>query len=111
MDAETLIPRLVSQYGYPTEGARLVANRLISLQPSIYAAFVNWWEHGREPDVNVQGYTVFRLRNEHSMTVIAALLTLDWLIRTPDQALASLARGHDTVYWNSTATHSSNTNE
>jgi hypothetical protein len=45
--------------------------------------------------LDVHGLTVDTLQRQHGMTPIAAFLTLDWLSRDPEAALASLHKGHD----------------
>ncbi len=97
MDAQVVIARLESEFGYPSAGARLIADKLAAATPEVRAAFIDWWETGKLPAFAVEGYTANRLVEEHSMRPIAALLTLDWLIREPEQAKASLRKGHDHV--------------
>jgi hypothetical protein len=97
MDAQSLILRLVSEFGYPQAGAQLVAGKLASCSPELQAAFLEWWNTGHFSEIQVEGYTVQRLMTEHHMKPIAAFLTLDWLRREPQKALASLKKGHDKV--------------
>ncbi len=97
MDAQSFIPRLISEFGYPEAGAQLVADRLAGCSPQIQTAFLEWWKTGRLLELEIEGYTVQRLTTQHHMKPIAAFLTLDWLGREPQKALASLAKGHDEV--------------
>lgn len=92
-----LIPRLKSDFGYPENGAQLIAEKLINSSPEVQGAFLRFWETGEIPHLEVEDYTVSRLAEEHDMKPIAALLTLDWLIRDPAKAKASLKKGHDLV--------------
>ena len=50
------------------------------------------------PQVEVEGYTVEKLKKGHGMNEIAAVLTLDWLKREPEEAKKSLKKGHDFIY-------------
>ena len=95
--ADILLPRLNGEFGYPEGGARLVAEKLLACAPQIKRAFSLWWETGNLTDLQIEGYSVKRLIDEHSMNPIAAFLTLDWLSREPEKARASLARGHDRI--------------
>ena len=96
--AKDLIPRLRKEFDYPPTGAQMVAADLRACGPAIRAAFWQWWNAGAlDADLEVEGYTLKRLAEEHGMTPIAAFLTLDWLVKEPEAALASLARGHDRI--------------
>jgi len=48
----------------------------------------------------IEGYSMNRLLTEHNMTPIAAFLTLDWLMREPAIALASLNKGRESLVKN-----------
>jgi hypothetical protein len=97
MNQEELLPRLISEFHYPPKGAQLVAEKLSVSKPEIQSAFLYFWNTGELPLIEVEGYTVKQLETEHGMKPIAALLTLDWLLREPEKAKASLKRGHDRV--------------
>ena len=97
MNENEIITRLISQYGYPQNGAEIIAKKLIDSSPQVQQVFNVFWESGEIPVLEVEGYTVSRLSEEHGMKPIAALLTLDWLIRDPDHAKRSLKKGHDRV--------------
>lgn len=92
---EDLIQRLTTEFGYPARGAALVADKLTTLQPTLQMQFASWWYDGGLPRATIEDYSVERLMREHSMNPIAAILTLDWLLREPEKAKASLRRGHD----------------
>jgi hypothetical protein len=85
------------EFGYPADGARLVAEKLARCQPWIREAFCAWWEAGTLPNLTVEGYTAQTLIEKHRMQPIAAFLTLDWLAREPALATASLKKGRELV--------------
>jgi hypothetical protein len=97
MNVNELIPRLTSEFGYPLKGAQIIAEKLVNCTPQIQVAFTKFWEKGEFPNMEVEGYTFASLVSEHGMKPIAALLTLDWLIREPEKAKESLKKGHDVV--------------
>ena len=97
LEPSDLIPRLISEFGYSFDGAKLVAQKLCICPPKIKDAFQKWWTDGSISPVAVAEVTVHQLMTEHGMKPIAAFLTLDWLIREPDKAKASLLRGHDRI--------------
>jgi hypothetical protein len=94
---EELIERLKSDLGYSNQGAELVANKLNNLVPEIRSAFEYWWKTGEFSEITIEGYSLEVLMTQHRMNATAAFLTLDWLVREPDQAKASLRRGHDFI--------------
>lgn len=56
----------------------------------LHESFARWWETGELPTVEVEGYTAGRLAKERSLNPMAALLTLDWLLREPEAARAAI---------------------
>lgn len=97
LNTEEIVKRLVSQWGYPESGARKVAILLGQLQPALAMQFAQWWESGEPVQLHAEGWTVESLKTQHDMNDVAAILTLDWILRDPAVALAKLARGHDQV--------------
>ena len=97
LDEQALIPRLIEEFGYPPEGAKLVASDLTACGEPVASAFADWWETGTMPSVEVEGYTVPRLLREQAMHPVAAFLALDWLRREPAKARRVLHKGHDAV--------------
>jgi hypothetical protein len=96
--SEELLARLISEFGYPEKGAELIADKLYACNSIIQQAFWDWWQSGLIPEnLSVAGYSMERLMREHAMKPIGAFLTLDWLLREPDQAIKSLKHGHDRV--------------
>ena len=97
LNTEETVRKLVSQWGYPESGARKVAIMLSQLRPALAMQVAQWWESGKPVQFEVEGCDVESLKAEHGMNEIAAILTLDWLLRDPAPALAQLGRGHDQV--------------
>ena len=93
--SRSTIARLKSELGYTQAGAQLVLHDLEESDPRIQSAFHEWLRSGALPAIVAEGYDVPRLMREHSMNIIAALLTLDWLLREPQRAISSLRKGHD----------------
>lgn len=95
---EDLLPRLENEFGYPQSGAKLVAEKLVICDPLISGAFWEWWQTGKAKlELEIEGFSLARLMNEHQMKPIAAFLTMDWLLREPQKAATSLRRGHDNI--------------
>lgn len=97
MTRDEIIQFLIRRAGYDPRAADVVAARLLGSSPEVQEGFRVWRLSGRSPELCIAGFTVDRLIREHSMSPVAALLTLDWLVREPERAAASLAKGHDSV--------------
>jgi hypothetical protein len=97
LDKQQVVQRLMAEFTYPEHGAHIVADKLLALQPVLAPAFAQWWQSGVVAPLEVEGYTVAKLQREHGMHPVAAILTLDWLLRDPERAKSSLQRGHDRV--------------
>jgi hypothetical protein len=98
IQAQYLIPRLVSEFGYADKEAEEVASDLQACTPWVQAAFKKWWQgEGLDASLEIQGYTLQRLIDEYSLKPIGAFLTMDWLTREPSEAMAALAEGYDLV--------------
>jgi hypothetical protein len=89
--------RLVNEFGYPPKGAEIILDKISKSAPEVQKAILDFIETGGVTAMEVEGYSLTQLRDEHGMKVIAAYLTLDWLIREPEKAKASLKKGHDFV--------------
>lgn len=92
-----LLARLIDAFGYPAATAEAAAQKLLELRSELRPAFESWWSTGELPDVEVGEYSVGRLMEELEMNPIAAFLALDWLVREPDEAKQTLARGYDRI--------------
>lgn len=89
---EEIITRLVSSEGYTEHGATLLAEQLQACVPQVQAALERWRRgEGLDPSLSVQGYTLQRFVEEYGFTAPNALVTMDWLIRDPKEALSALA--------------------
>ncbi len=89
--------RLVSEFGYNDGGAALVAAKLANLHGELAEIVERWWRDGATIHFSVRGYTVQSLMADSAMNPIAAILTLDWLLREPDKAERAIRHGHDRI--------------
>lgn len=80
--------------GYDKKSAQLVAVELIDLSQPLDAYLAKWMQDESDTqDYSLHGYSIKELMEERNMAYPAALLTIDWLIKEPDAAIASLKRG------------------
>lgn len=82
---------------YSDVGISAILQELIYMDPKIRIEFENFLNGKPYKSLKFSGYDIKRLEAEHNMNSIAAFLTLDWIKKNPDDALASLKRGHDKV--------------
>lgn len=100
MDISNLLSLILTKYPsvYTSESAQ---NTLISniekMNPLLRISLEKVLKNKEAPEINLLGYTVETLKINHGMNEIAAYLTLDWILKEPDQALHSLEKGHDKV--------------
>ena len=87
------IQQLLIDHAYPSHMIEQTIEKINRFQPKIKKAFEGWVTSGKEPNIEVQGYTFSQLRKDYGMKAIGAFITLDWLIRDPENATKSLKRG------------------
>jgi len=92
-----LVKRMVESYGYPMEAAEVTAASLDEMCSDVKSAFEKWWIHGEEPQIEIGGITYGILVRDHGLKPPAAFLTMDWLEKEPEAALAAVKRGHDSA--------------
>src|SRR5213076_2012050 len=96
IQSHTIVPRLVSEFGYLEKDAEKVVQDLQTCPLAVQEAFEKWWwGKGLDEQLAVQGYTLQRLIDEYDLEPIGAFLTIGWLIREPDVALQALSEGYD----------------
>jgi len=88
MDKEKII-QLLTEEGYPSFMWERTIEKLENLDPAVRVAFRELME-GHSPFISIEGYSFDSLVHEYRMKPIGALLTLDWLVRCPQEALMSL---------------------
>ncbi len=92
-----LAERLQREYGYRPRHAEDVARRLHGAAPPIRAAFFRWWVGGPLESPEVEGYSVQTLMESRTINPVNAFLTLDWLVRDPEEAKKLLGRRVDDI--------------
>lgn len=71
-----------------------MVQRIQNSNKKIYDAIEDYLKSGREPILKVSGYTCQQLKKKYpQMNTIAALLTLDWLLREPEEAEKAISEG------------------
>lgn len=84
---------LLKEEGYPTH---MIANTIVKLNnltAPIKESFESWCQTGIIPAVRIGGYDFMVLTQNFHMKPVGAFLTLDWLIREPEDAKIALSKG------------------
>lgn len=76
-------------------GLSLLLQKVENMEPTLREKLESFLNDESFEDVEIEGYSVQRLKDKHSMNEIAAFMTLDWLSREPEKAKASLQKGRE----------------
>ena len=88
------IYRTLKERGYSEHSAKMLLPDLMCLSVPLDRMLQAWLNNEREqPDYSCNGYSIHGLQRERGMKYLAALLTMDWLIKEPEKAKRSLAKG------------------
>lgn len=87
------IENILIQRGYNQEDAASVAADLANVSDCLKAVLDKWLLDGSESDYEAEGYTILGLKEQFEMTYPAALLSIDWIIKEPDEAVECIKRG------------------
>lgn len=89
----TVLIKYLESYGIDKANSHEMAQKIESANKKIYNAVVDYLEKGIEPTISVEGYSCKLLVEQLGMSVVAALLTLDWLMREPIEAKQAIKDG------------------
>lgn len=92
MDRKALIA-ILKEEEYPDYMVENTIAKIERFNSQIADAFNQWIKDQKEPSLSIEGYTFSTLVNQFGMKPVAAFLALDWLIRDPQKATASLKKG------------------
>lgn len=86
---------LMKRLSYTPQEATIICNDLKNLNPSLVPLLERWIQNDEEitDTQEFNGYSINRLLNGSKMNFIAALLTLDWIIKNPEKAIPLIRCG------------------
>ncbi len=85
---------LMSRLGYSKQDVSVLCCDLEQLDQGLVPTLNRWIAEGDFADkTEYNGYSIDTLRSEFEMNFIAAILTLDWIIKEPEQAIPALKSG------------------
>ena len=87
------IAELLIQRGYTENGAHLVAQDILTLHPSLMPLWKKWVSDPEIcQDFEAEGFSIRFFMEKQRMTYPAALLTIDWLLKDPEEAKKAVKR-------------------
>ena len=87
------IEKTLIERGYKANAAKLLTSSLSKIDSKLQPLLNSWIENESEVDITIDGISVLELKNKHNLKYPAALLSMDWLIREPEMAIAVFKRG------------------
>jgi hypothetical protein len=85
---------LVEKYGYNEQQANITVNSINKITGKPLEIFNNFLKTGFEDDnTDFYGHSVKSLKEKFKMNFFAAILTLDWINRSPEEAVKALSKG------------------
>ena len=91
---ENIRELLMSRFGYSEQDTCVLCNDLEQLDQALVPVLTKWIKDGNCLDsTEYSGYSINSLCEEYEMNFIAALLTLDWIIKEPEQAIPAIKSG------------------
>lgn len=82
---------VLQDLGYTPQGSKSAAEKIVSMNETLKNEYIKWLETGFLPDINVEGFDLEGLMDVFDMSATSAFITLDWLLRDPDEAKSHLA--------------------
>jgi len=87
------IYNILLERGYSEQYAKLMLNDLLNISQPLDNYLLDWMNDEQcQTDFSSNGYSISDLQKERGMKYPAALLTMDWLIKEPDNAKRSLTK-------------------
>ena len=87
--------RTLIERGYQEESAKTVLDDLLHLSEPLAKMLNNWLDdENKQSDYTIDEFSITRLQKERGMKYPAALLTMDWLVKEPEDARRSLNKGN-----------------
>ena len=85
---------LITRFGYSEQDVRILSGDLEHLDQALVPMLTKWVaEDACSDTTEYSGYSIDSLCSQFDMNFIAALLTLDWIIKEPEQAIPALKSG------------------
>lgn len=84
---------LLENKGYHGADAEMMSRELSRIDKRFNSAVEAWLQTGVETEYEISGVKLSDLVREFKMTYAAAILTMDWVLREPEEAKEAIRRG------------------
>jgi hypothetical protein len=85
---------LISEYGYTLRQAEFIASDINELHAELKPVFESWLkDQSNISDYSYAEFSINSFMNQFGMNFIAALLTMDWILKEPDEAISQIKIG------------------
>ena len=82
---------LEGELGYTKQQFDAVVEDLKDLSPELKSLFERWIENREDKgDFEAHGFSVSGLMEKFKMNFVAAILTMDWIVKEPDGAVKAI---------------------
>lgn len=88
-----MIENILKEEQYPDYMLEKTIEKVERFAPTVMEVFEEWSKSKKEPAISIEGFSFHQLIVEYRMKPIGAFITLDWLLRDPQKAVAALKRG------------------
>lgn len=92
MEKQT-IENILKEEKYPDYMLEKTIEKVERFDSTVMKIFEEWSKSGEEPTLSIEGFSYHQLVDEYGMKPVGAFITLDWLLRDPQKAVAALKRG------------------
>lgn len=89
----TEIIRILKEEGYPDFMLEKTTDKIEAFSSVVQKAFEEWCNNKQQPNIVVEGFAFTDLVTQWGMKPIGAFITLDWLLREPENAKNALTKG------------------
>lgn len=79
--------------GFTEKQASRLTGELSNIDERLKTALEKWLKDGTETDVSAEGFSIIGLKQQYEMTYPAALLSIDWVLKDPANAVKCIKKG------------------
>lgn len=83
----------LAERGYDGYSGKVMSEKLSNVNPMFSEGINQWLANGWEKDYEILGIKLSDLKKKFALTYPSAILSMDWLIRDPENAKRSFERG------------------